>query len=117
MGRRRNLCVNSIEPVDLTLDTDEPVSPLARKKKIGKIVLSKENIALPNVIVQGDPTWQASYPKSARRIPRQSSDNGVDGRVFVCLYASYLMNNQTFDFTHSDIPDMRKWLACRIARG
>ena len=33
MGRRRNLCVDSIEPVDLTLDTDEPVSPLARKEK------------------------------------------------------------------------------------
>jgi len=51
MGRRRKLCVDS---VDLTLDTDEPVSPLARKKKIRKIVLSKENIALPNVIVHVD---------------------------------------------------------------
>ena len=68
-------------------------------------------------IFLGDPTWQASYPKSARRIPRQSQDNGVDCGVFVCLYASYLMNNQTFDFTQSDIPDMRKWLAYRIARG
>ena len=68
-------------------------------------------------IFLGDPTWQASYPMFARRIPRQSSDNGVDCGVFVCLYASYLMNNQTFDFTQSDIPDMRKWLAYRIARG
>jgi Ulp1 family protease len=68
-------------------------------------------------IFLGDPTWQASYPKSARRIPRQSPDNGFDWGVFVCLYASYLMNHQTFDFTQSDIPDMRKWLAYRIARG
>ena len=54
MKRRGKLCVDSVESVDLTLDTDEPVSPLARKKKIGKIVLNKENIALPNVIVQID---------------------------------------------------------------
>jgi hypothetical protein len=54
MKRRGKLCVDSVESVDLTLDTDEPVSPLARKKKIGKIDLNKENIALPNVIVQID---------------------------------------------------------------
>ena len=50
---RRKLCVKS---VDLTLDTDEPIAPLARKKKDGKIVLSKEkgNIALPDVIVHVD---------------------------------------------------------------
>ena len=50
---RRKLCVES---VDLTLDTNEPIAPLARKKKDGKIVLSKEkgNIALPNVIVHVD---------------------------------------------------------------
>ena len=76
----------------------------------------------PNVIQKyqiflGDPTWQASQPTSAHRIPRQSWDNGFDCGVFVCLYASCLMNNQTFDFTQSDIPDMRKWLAYRIARG
>ena len=54
MKRRGKLCVDSVESVDLTLDTDEPVSPLARMKKIGNIVLNKENIALPNVIVQID---------------------------------------------------------------
>jgi hypothetical protein len=45
MGKRRRR-VDSSESVDLTLDTDEPVSPLARKKK--------KNIALPNVIVHVD---------------------------------------------------------------
>jgi Ulp1 family protease len=50
-----------------------------------------------------------------QRIPRQS--NGFDCGVFVCLYASYLMSNKTFDFTQSDLPAMRKWMAYRIARG
>jgi len=50
---RRKLCVES---VDLTLVTDEPVALLARKKKVGKIVLNKGkgNITLPNVIVHVD---------------------------------------------------------------
>ena len=50
---QRKLCVES---VDLTLVTDEPVAPLARKKTVGKIVLNKGkgNITLPNVIVHVD---------------------------------------------------------------
>jgi Ulp1 family protease len=61
--------------------------------------------------------WQVSYPELVRfqRFPRQS--NGFDCGVFVCLYASYLMSNKTFDFTQSDLPAMRKWMAYRIARG
>ena len=62
------------------------------------------------------PAWQVSYPELVRfqRFPRQS--NGFDCGVFVCLYASYLMSNKTFDFTQSDLPAMRKWMAYRIAR-
>ena len=49
-----------------------------------------------------------------KQTPRQS--NGFDCSVFVCLYASYLMSNTTFDFTQSDLPAMRKWMAYHIAR-
>ena len=52
-------------------------------------------------IFLGDSAWQVSYPRGSSGL-RQS--NCFDCGVFVCLYASYLMSNKTFDSTQSDIP-------------
>ena len=68
---QRKLCVES---VDLTLDTDEAVAPMARKKKVGKIVLNKwkGNIAVPNVIVHVDNklTEMKNFRNAQTRHPR-----------------------------------------------
>ncbi len=65
MGKRRRR-VDSSESVDLTLDTDEPVSPLAKKKK------SKDYIALPNVVVHVDNklTEMSNFRNAQTRHPR-----------------------------------------------
>jgi sentrin-specific protease 1 len=63
----------------------------------------------------GASAWSAVYPKHKRRIPRQS--NGYDCGVFVCMYASYLMQKHDFDFNQHDMENFRKWIAHRIARG
>jgi hypothetical protein len=57
--------------------------------------------------------WTVEHPDIHRK-HRQSSSNGSDCGVFVCLYCAYFMRGQKLDFQQSDIENMRKLIAYRI---
>jgi Ulp1 family protease len=54
--------------------------------------------------------WEVKYPSD---IPNQ--DNDFDCGVFTFLFAKYLSKGWNFDFTQSDIPQIRRQIALDIA--